>query len=104
MNSCTIGVINKINLPVRGYSFQDKVVFYMSDVNGTNMPITPTVGAVGQINNALQSTTSYTSKDPDDRIIIVIKRNSFSNNCNFLYNKWSVMCHYEKSITLKFIL
>ncbi len=46
------------NPPGGSSSFQDKVVFSATDVNGTNVPITLTVGAAGRVTIAGQTATA----------------------------------------------
>jgi Secretion system C-terminal sorting domain len=46
------------NPPLGSSSFQDKVVFSATDVNGTNVPITLTVGSAGRVNIVGQTATA----------------------------------------------
>jgi hypothetical protein len=60
------------NPPAGSSSFQDKVVFSATDVNGTNVPITLTVGAAGRVNivgqtaTAVWAATVNNNVSPDD--------------------------------------
>jgi Secretion system C-terminal sorting domain len=47
------------NPPAGSSSFQDKVVFSATDVNGNNVPITLTVGAAGRVTISGQTATAF---------------------------------------------
>jgi Secretion system C-terminal sorting domain len=53
-----IDAADNSNPPSGSSSFQDKVVFSATDVNGTNVPITLTVGAAGRVNIVGQTATA----------------------------------------------
>jgi hypothetical protein len=53
-----IDAADNSNPPAGSSSFQDKVVFSATDVNGTNVPITLTVGAAGRVNIVGQTATA----------------------------------------------
>jgi hypothetical protein len=53
-----IDAADNSNPPLGSSSFQDKVVFSATDVNGTNVPITLTVGAAGRVNIVGQTATA----------------------------------------------